>query len=66
MLEPVPLANLLCDSGVEAVKEVAATLDGLGRVCRVHCRTTEVAAWATGRILMCGRRREVVGVGVEA
>lgn len=32
--------------------EVAANLDDLGRVCRVHCLAAEVAACATGRILM--------------
>ena len=34
--------------------ELAATrdvLEDLGRACRLHCRTAEVAACATGRIL---------------
>jgi len=55
VLEPV-VANLLCDSGWEAVKEVAATEEGLGRACRVHCLAADVAACATGRILISERR----------
>ena len=55
MLEPVALlADLLCDSGVGAVKDVAATLDGLGRACRVHCRAADVATCAAGRMVMSG------------
>lgn len=51
----VVVASRLCDSGCEAVNEGAASLDavdGLGSVCRVHCLAAEVAACATGRILM--------------